>query len=383
MNEALRRQVPAPDTVATRPPARRHYALLALFTAAATTVAGLVVTLTTAGAAHAATVSQPLRTMVANLPVATEVRTGYDRDLFDLWLDEDGDGCNTRYEVLIAEATTAPTVGSGCALTGGAWLSYYDGETWTATSDLDIDHMVPLAEAWDSGARTWTAAQRNAYANDLGDDRTLVAVTDNVNQSKSDSDPAEWMPPLASVYCRYITEWTAVKTRWGLSVDTTEKASLTSYAAACTNSTVTVEVVSGGTTTSTATATATATVTTTSTGGSCTGTNGTDVSIPDAGSAVTSSITISGCSHTAASSTSTAYVKIVHPYRGDVSIWLYAPDGTYYILKNASSSDSAANIDATYTVDLSSETADGTWKLSVKDNYSGDSGNIDTWTLTV
>ena len=119
------------------------------------------------------------------------------RDKFHLWIDADGDGCNTRNEVLIAEATTKPTIGASCTLTGGRWHSYYDNADWTLASDLDIDHLVPLAEAWDSGARNWTAAQREAYANDLGDARDLVAVTDNVNQAKGDRDPAEWMPPAA------------------------------------------------------------------------------------------------------------------------------------------------------------------------------------------
>ncbi|GAA1595999.1 proprotein convertase P-domain-containing protein [Actinoplanes couchii] len=355
---------------------------IALVTSAATALAGgLVGVILTAGPAAAATVSQPLQTMVANLPVATEVRTGYDRDLFNHWIDADGDGCNTRYEVLIAEATTAPAVGSGCALSGGAWLSYYDGATWTDPSDLDIDHMVPLAESWDSGSRNWTSAQREAYANDLGDARALVAVTDNVNQSKSDQDPAEWVPSLAGVRCRYVTEWTAVKTRWGLTVDTAEKSALTTYAAACTNSTVTVEIVIGNGTTTSPTVSPSPTVT--PTGGTCTGSNGTDVTVPDAGAAVTSSVTIAGCSRSAASATSTAYVNIVHPFRGDLSIWLYAPDGTYYVLTSASSADSAANVDTTYTANLSSETANGTWTLSVKDNYSGDSGYLNTWTLTV
>src|SRR5438105_2125239 len=149
MSRTLRRAVPAAST-ATSTVARVRFALI---TAVLTVVSGAVVTVATAGPAQAATVSEPLRTMVANLPVATEVRTGYSRDLFNLWIDADGDGCNTRYEVLIAEAVTAPTVGSGCSLTGGRWYSYYDGAYWTATSDLDIDHMVPLAEAWDSGAR--------------------------------------------------------------------------------------------------------------------------------------------------------------------------------------------------------------------------------------
>ena len=172
--------------------------------------------------------------------MATEVRTGYDRALFPLWSDTDSDGCNTRYEVLIAEATTAPTVGSGCALTGGRWYSYYDNVHWTLPSDLDIDHMVPLAEAWDSGARSWTTARRQSYANDLDDARPLVAVTDNVNQSKSDQDPAEWMPLYASATCRYVNEWVATKTRWRLTVDSAEKTALTSLAANCPNSTIAV-----------------------------------------------------------------------------------------------------------------------------------------------
>jgi hypothetical protein len=211
---------------------------LALLAASVATVLGLGV----AGAppAAAAGTSGPLRTLVASLPVAAEVRTGYDRDLFPHWIDADGDGCNTRYEVLIAEATTAPTVGSGCSLSGGRWYSYYDNASWTAPADLDIDHMVALAEAWDSGARGWTTTRRRAYANDLGDGRPLVAVTDNVNQAKGDQDPATWMPSYAAARCRYVNEWVATKTRWRLTVDTTEKNALTGYAAGCPNTTITV-----------------------------------------------------------------------------------------------------------------------------------------------
>ncbi|GLZ56625.1 serine protease [Micromonospora sp. NBRC 107095] len=114
----------------------------------------------------------------------------------------------------------------------------------------------------------------------------------------------------------------------------------------------------------------------------CTGTNGTDVSIPDAGSAVTSSITISGCGRNA-SSASTVAVNIVHTYRGDLVIDLLAPDGSSYRLKNSSSSDSADNVNATYTVNVSGEAADGIWRLQVRDTYSVDTGYINTWTLTV
>lgn len=348
------------------------YRATAIATAIAAVAVGVAVIV--AQPATAATISKPLRTMIADLPVATEIRTGYNRDLFPHWIDADGDGCNTRYEVLIAEAVTAPTVGSGCTLTGGRWYSYYDGAYWTLPADLDVDHFVPLAEAWDSGARTWTTAQRQSFANDLGDARSLAAVTDNVNQSKSDQDPAEWMPPLSSVHCRYIGEWAAVKTRWALTVDSAEKSALTSYANSCTNVTITVNTVLGGGGTSSPTPTAT--------GGTCSGTNGTNVTIPDAGAVVSSSITISSCARSASSS-SKVEVHIVHTYRGDLVIVLAAPDGSTYTLKSSSSSDSASNVDTTYTVNLSSETANGTWTLRTQDVYSEDTGYLDTWTLTV
>ncbi|HEX5594451.1 MAG TPA: proprotein convertase P-domain-containing protein, partial [Micromonosporaceae bacterium] len=116
-------------------------------------------------------------------------------------------------------------------------------------------------------------------------------------------------------------------------------------------------------------------------GGSCTGTNGTDVSIPDGGTA-TSSITISGCDRNA-SSTSTVAVNIRHSWRGDLVIDLIAPDGSSYRLKNSNIWDWYPNVNTTYTVNLSSEAANGTWRLQVRDVYSGDTGYIDTWTLTL
>lgn len=189
-------------------------------------------------ASAAETYSAPLFTAITDLPVATEVRTGYDRALFKHWVDADGDGCDTRREVLIEEADDPVTVGSGCSLTGGRWFSYYDRVSWTDPADVDIDHMVPLAEAWDSGARTWTSTRREQYANDLGDYRSLVGVTDNVNQSKGDQDPATWMPTYDK--CRYLREFVAVKLRWRLSVDSAEKSALQSLSSGCTNTTITV-----------------------------------------------------------------------------------------------------------------------------------------------
>lgn len=187
---------------------------------------------------YAASYSAPLSTAIGDLDGATEVRTGYDRDAFRHWVDADGDGCDTREEVLIAEADDPVTVGSGCSLSGGRWYSYYDGVSQTRASALDIDHMVPLAEAWDSGARSWSAATRRSYANDLGDSRALVAVTASQNRSKGDQDIAEWLPPRDR--CRYLREWVAVKHRWRLSVDAAERSAMRSLAGDCGNPTITV-----------------------------------------------------------------------------------------------------------------------------------------------
>ncbi|MFF8572697.1 HNH endonuclease family protein [Streptomyces sp. NPDC015408] len=180
---------------------------------------------------------------IAALPVAAESRAGYDRDAFRHWNSgaDPSDGCNTRAEVLIAEAVEPPTVGPKCRLTGGRWWSYYDQVWVTSASGLDIDHMGPLAEAWDSGASTWSAAQREAYANDLGADASLVAVTARSNRSKSDQDPATWMPPAAEVHCRYIAEWVGTKLRWALSADEAEAEALREVAAGCPETTVTYE----------------------------------------------------------------------------------------------------------------------------------------------
>ncbi|MDQ3576470.1 MAG: S8 family serine peptidase, partial [Actinomycetota bacterium] len=111
-------------------------------------------------------------------------------------------------------------------------------------------------------------------------------------------------------------------------------------------------------------------------------TNGTDVAIPDAGAAVTSDITIAGCAGNA-STASTVSVNIVHTWRGDLVIDVVAPDGTAYRLKNSSSSDSADNVIATYTANLSSEVANGVWKLRVQDVYRADTGYINSWTLDI
>ncbi|MGW8488294.1 HNH endonuclease family protein [Streptomyces sp. NPDC055886] len=181
---------------------------------------------------------------IKKIPVAEEKRTGYERNSFKHWVDEDDDGCPTRQEVLLAEAVTAPEQGDRCALRGGTWLSYYDEAEVTDAKKLDIDHMVPLAEAWDSGAHDWTPERREAYANDLDAERSLVAVTAKTNRSKADKDPAAWMPPAESATCTYLVDWTATKLRWDLSADETEQTALLELAERCADSTVEYETAS-------------------------------------------------------------------------------------------------------------------------------------------
>ncbi|MFD7996986.1 HNH endonuclease family protein [Streptomyces mexicanus] len=113
-----------------------------------------------------------------------------------------------------------------CTLTGGGWYSPYDDRYIDGSRGLDIDYLVPLAEAWDSGAYGWSPAEREAYANDLGDARALIAVSAASNRSKADQDPTTWLPPAAGYRCQYITDWVPDKLRWGLSIDADEQTAL-------------------------------------------------------------------------------------------------------------------------------------------------------------
>jgi len=151
------------------------------------------------------------------LRVAPEAAAdSYDRDLFGGgWIDADGDGCDTRCEVLEAERIALPGGGSG-------WLSLYDSYSTDDPSELDVDHMVPLAEAWRSGASSWDPKRRIAYANDLAAPTSLIAVTAATNRAKSDRDPARWQPSSLDAWCSYTDAWIGTKQRWGLTADAAE-----------------------------------------------------------------------------------------------------------------------------------------------------------------
>lgn len=165
------------------------------------------------------------------LTVAPEShQSSYRRELFPHWITITGT-CNTREQVLKRDGSNVQ-VNSSCAPISGSWYSPYDGATWYNAADIDIDHIVPLAEAWRSGAWAWTTARREAYANDLGGPE-LWAVTDRVNQAKGDKDPAAWQPPRAAFRCTYARAWIQVKWYYGLSVDSAEKAALQGMLATC------------------------------------------------------------------------------------------------------------------------------------------------------
>jgi hypothetical protein len=174
-----------------------------------------------------------LASLLAQLVIEEEFPSGYDRDLFRHWIDADRDGCDARREVLILEAVIAPKVGDGCSLTGGSWYSAFDGVTTEDPSLFDIDHLVPLKEAWDSGAHAWDSDRRRAFANDLDLPQALIAVSRSSNRSKGADDPSDWLPPLVSYHCQYIEDWMVVKNEWELSVDAREFSALRTVASNC------------------------------------------------------------------------------------------------------------------------------------------------------
>lgn len=177
-------------------------------------------------------VSTPTQ-MLSKLSVKAESSSTYSRSSFKHWIDADGDSCNTRYEVLISESTKKVKIGSKCKLTGGVWASKYDSVKTTDPSKFDVDHFVPLKEAWQSGANRWNASTRTAFANDLSFGGSLIAVSASSNRSKSDRDPNNWMPTNNKYHCVYIANWIAVKYRWSLTVDSKEKTFLSSQLKKC------------------------------------------------------------------------------------------------------------------------------------------------------
>ncbi|MFI9626087.1 HNH endonuclease family protein [Streptomyces sp. NPDC052042] len=165
--------------------------------------------------------AEQARTDLTGLKVAPHgSMSGYSRSKFPHWASQ-GESCDTRETVLGRDGTDVER-DEKCRAVSGEWVSVYDDEVFTNASDLDIDHMVPLANAWRSGARTWTQEQRKAFANDLTHPQ-LLAVSASSNRSKGDQGPDQWQPPSKTYWCTYARSWVSVKATYELSVTEAEK----------------------------------------------------------------------------------------------------------------------------------------------------------------
>jgi hypothetical protein len=180
------------------------------------------------GASHARTSDQAhltMQEMFQRLDVEPEQRNiQFDRKLFKYGIDSDGDCKDTRAEILEQQSTIKVTfrLDSGrCKVSTGRWLSWYDGRLISDPKKIEIDHLVALKEAWESGAFRWTDEELLRFANDLSAEGNLIAVSKATNRRKSDSDPSEWIPTASR--CRYIHSWILVKFSWNLAIDRDEQ----------------------------------------------------------------------------------------------------------------------------------------------------------------
>lgn len=167
--------------------------------------------------------------------IAAETNDPYDRDYFGYPADLDSDGCDTRDEVLIADSQVPVTTGtSRCDVTAGQWYSPYDGVLTDDPDDIQIDQVVALSEAWDSGANEWNQRTAIEFGNAVGTDDNLQVSSRASNLGKSDYDPAEWLPDNTDAICWYVTTWSQIKLDWDLAMDETEYTTVTSILANCT-----------------------------------------------------------------------------------------------------------------------------------------------------
>jgi hypothetical protein len=162
---------------------------------------------------------------------------GYSREEFPHWAadgtefgwNEPDGSCDVRDDALIRDGRGVE-VDEECSFTSGDWLDPYTGKTLTDPGDVDIDHVVPLANAWRSGAASWDEEEREAYANDPG---VLLSVDDAENQVKGDKGPEAWRPPNADYGCEYARRWISIKHQWKLTINTDEKATLQEMLQGC------------------------------------------------------------------------------------------------------------------------------------------------------
>ncbi|WP_369355839.1 HNH endonuclease family protein [Streptomyces sp. cg2] len=172
-----------------------------------------------------------VRTELAGLHVAApHSMNGYSRAKFPHWIKQYGE-CDTR-EVVLARDGKNVKEDEKCRAVSGTWFSEYDAKIFTVSGQLDIDHIVPLANAWRSGADEWTTPERRKFANDLVHSQ-LIAVSASSNRQKGDQSPDQWAPPRHAYWCTYARAWTDVKHLYHLNVTEPEKAKLDEMLETC------------------------------------------------------------------------------------------------------------------------------------------------------
>ena len=206
--------------------------ILALATAALTltTAAGCEVPADEGGPAGSASDTAATADLLETLVVAKAgTMARYSREKFPHWRST-GENCDVRDSVLKRDGTKVKY--SGCNVVAGTWNSLYDGKVLNSPTKVDIDHVVPLANAWRSGAAAWSTDKRSDFANDLARPQ-LVAVSATSNRSKGDQDPSTWKPTETGGWCEYARDWIDVKAYWKLTVTTAEKTALKSMLREC------------------------------------------------------------------------------------------------------------------------------------------------------
>ena len=174
-------------------------------------------------------------TLTVNVAPASRDIPKYNRSDWRHWTDADGDCQDARQEALIAESQSAVTYRAGgeCRVESGDWFGVYTGESFDDPSDLDVDHMVPLANAHRSGGWAWSKERKAEYANDLSYANHLIAVQASANRQKSSDGPEGWKPPRREYWCQYATDWTTIKHSWGLTANQSEADALREMLETC------------------------------------------------------------------------------------------------------------------------------------------------------
>ena len=173
-------------------------------------------------------VPTPATTLVITVAPIPEDIPGYDRGEWKHWIDADGDCQDARQEVLIEESLEPVTFETDrkCRVKAGQWWAPHLGHHLGNPSHIDVDHHVPLKNAHLSGGWAWSPAEKERYANYLGEENHLVAISSRHNRSKGTRGPEEWAPPDNTLWCDYASDWAEIKERWELTITNKESSAV-------------------------------------------------------------------------------------------------------------------------------------------------------------